>query len=56
MRRRRGVVVVVVAPQGFESRELPAEFATQDDFYPELLATFKAIVPLVRFLNEPLVG
>jgi uncharacterized protein (TIGR02453 family) len=41
--------------QFLAGRELPAEFATKDDFYPELLATFKAIVPLVRFLNEPLV-
>jgi uncharacterized protein (TIGR02453 family) len=40
--------------QFLAGRELPAEFATRDDFYPELLATFKAAVPLVRFLNEPL--
>jgi uncharacterized protein (TIGR02453 family) len=33
-------------------RELPAEFACSDDFYPELLRTFKALTPLVRFLNE----
>jgi uncharacterized protein (TIGR02453 family) len=37
-------------------REFPAEFATSPRFYPELLTTFKAIVPLVRFLNEPLTG
>jgi uncharacterized protein (TIGR02453 family) len=33
-------------------RELPAEFACGDDFYLELLRTFKALTPLVRFLNE----
>jgi uncharacterized protein (TIGR02453 family) len=35
-------------------RELEAEFAIEDRFYPELLRTFKAIAPLVRFLNTPL--
>ena len=40
--------------QFLAGRELPAEIATSDAFYPELLATFKAIVPLIRFLNEPL--
>jgi uncharacterized protein (TIGR02453 family) len=33
-------------------RELPAEFACSDEFYPELLRTFKALTPLVRFINE----
>jgi uncharacterized protein (TIGR02453 family) len=42
--------------QFLAGRELPAEFATSEEFYGELLATFKALVPLVRFLNEPLVG
>lgn len=37
-------------------RELPADFATAPTFYPTLLSTFKAIMPLVRFLNEPLEG
>ena len=36
-------------------RELPAAFACSPPFYPTLVATFKAIMPLVRFLNEPLV-
>ena len=36
-------------------REFPARFAHGRDFYPTLLATFKALMPLVRFLNEPLV-
>jgi len=35
-------------------RELPADFATRSEFYPTLVATFKAVMPLVRFLTEPL--
>lgn len=35
-------------------REFPPEFATSARFYPTLLATFEACMPLVRFLNEPL--
>jgi uncharacterized protein (TIGR02453 family) len=37
-------------------REFPAAFATSPGFYPALVATFKAIMPLVRFLTEPLAG
>jgi uncharacterized protein (TIGR02453 family) len=37
-------------------REEKGEFATRPDFYKHLVATFKALVPLCRFLNEPLVG
>jgi uncharacterized protein (TIGR02453 family) len=33
-------------------REWPPHFATSDRFWPELLGTFKAIMPLVRYLNE----
>ncbi len=40
--------------QFLAGREFPPEFATSRDFYPTLFATFKAIVPLIRFLNEPL--
>ena len=40
--------------QFLAGRELKAEFATSARFYPQLLSTFRAIVPLVRFLNEPL--
>ena len=36
-------------------REFPPEFATTREFYPMLLATFRAATPIVRFLNEPLV-
>jgi uncharacterized protein (TIGR02453 family) len=42
--------------QFIAGRERPAEIATDADFYPTLLKTFKAILPLVRFLNEPLTG
>ena len=35
-------------------REFPADFATSDRLYPTLVTTYKAIMPLVRFLNEPL--
>jgi uncharacterized protein (TIGR02453 family) len=35
-------------------REFPAAFAHDRAFYPTLVATFKALMPLVRFLNEPL--
>jgi uncharacterized protein (TIGR02453 family) len=40
--------------QFLAGREHPAEFATSDAFYPDLLRTFKAAVPIVRFLNAPL--
>ena len=33
----------------------PASLAYSKEFYPTLVATFKALMPLVRFLNEPLV-
>ncbi|HEY2433181.1 MAG TPA: DUF2461 domain-containing protein [Vicinamibacterales bacterium] len=36
--------------------EFPAAFAHSREFYPTLLATFKALMPLVRFLNAPLVA
>jgi uncharacterized protein (TIGR02453 family) len=42
--------------QFIAGREFPAELAADGRFYPTLLTTFKAILPLVRFLNEPLTG
>jgi uncharacterized protein (TIGR02453 family) len=36
--------------------ELPASMASNPVFYRRLLAVFRQIVPLVRFLNEPLVA
>jgi len=35
-------------------QEFPATLAYSRNFYPTLVATFKALMPLVRFLNEPL--
>ncbi len=37
-------------------REFPATLATSAEFYPTLLRTFRTLMPLVRFLNEPLVS
>jgi uncharacterized protein (TIGR02453 family) len=33
-------------------REFEPAFATSDRFYPELLRTFRALTPLLRFLNS----
>lgn len=35
-------------------REFPPQFATSSRFYPALLETYKAMMPLIRFLNAPL--
>src|SRR5438105_6535203 len=35
-------------------REYPVAFAYSRTFYPTLLRAFEALMPLVRFLNEPL--
>ncbi len=35
--------------------EYPPEFATSARFYPALVETFRSVMPLVRFLNEPFV-
>ena len=40
--------------QFLAGREFEPNFATSPGFYPELLKTFRGIVPLVRFLNAPL--
>jgi uncharacterized protein (TIGR02453 family) len=40
--------------QFIAGREFEAEFATSRNFYRELMATFRAVAPLVRFLNEGL--
>lgn len=37
-------------------REFEPEFATTREFYPALLETYRAIMPLIRFLNAPLVA
>ena len=41
--------------QFYGGAEFPAALAHSREFYPTLIATFKALMPLVRFLNEPLV-
>jgi len=40
--------------QFLAAREFPAQFATSAGFYPALIETYKTIMPLIRFLNEPL--
>ena len=40
--------------QFLAGREFEAEFATSGTFYRELLATFRAVAPLVRVLNRAL--
>jgi uncharacterized protein (TIGR02453 family) len=37
-------------------KEYEASFAASPRFYPELLGVFRALLPLVRFLNEPFTG
>ena len=37
-------------------REESAAYATSRDFYKNLVGTLKTLAPMVRFLNEPLVG
>ena len=41
--------------QFYGGAEFPASLAYSREFYPTLLSTFKALMPLVRFLNEPLI-
>ena len=41
--------------QFLAGRELTPAAATTAHFYPTLLDTFRVVVPLIRFLNEPLV-
>ena len=40
--------------QFLAGREFPPEFATTPEFYPALVETYKAMMPLIRFLNQPL--
>jgi uncharacterized protein (TIGR02453 family) len=42
--------------QFLAGREYDAAFATSPQFYPEVLRVFRAVVPLVRFLNTPLLA
>ena len=40
--------------QFLAGREYDPAFATSRRFYPELLRVFRAVAPVVRFLNAPL--
>ena len=40
--------------QFLAGREFAAEFALAPRFYPEVLTVFRAVAPLIRFLNAPL--
>ena len=42
--------------QFLAGREFPAGFASSPTFYPGLVAVFKRVAPLIRFLNEPLLA
>jgi uncharacterized protein (TIGR02453 family) len=42
--------------QFLAGKEFRAEFATSPRFYPELLRIFRAVAPLLRFLNRPLLA
>ena len=42
--------------QFLAGREFPASLSTSSQFYPTILATFKAATPLIRFLNEGVEG
>lgn len=42
--------------QFYGGAEFPAALAHSREFYPTLIVTFKALMPLVRFLNDALVG
>ncbi len=42
--------------QFLAAREWPPSFASSPRFYPELLKTFRALAPMIRFLGEPLVA
>lgn len=44
----------LVYRQFLAGRELPPRAATTARLYPALLETFRVVVPLIRFLNEPL--
>jgi uncharacterized protein (DUF2461 family) len=42
--------------QFLAGREFAPSFATAPRFYDGLLGVFRRIAPLMRFLNEPLIG
>lgn len=46
----------LVHKQFMTFREESGTFATSKDFYKNLLATFKTLSPMVKFMNEPLIA
>jgi uncharacterized protein (TIGR02453 family) len=42
--------------QFMAGREFPASFAASPRFYAGVLAVFRQVAPLTKFLNEPLIG
>ncbi|MGH9349586.1 MAG: DUF2461 domain-containing protein [Vicinamibacterales bacterium] len=42
--------------QFLAGREYPADFASDARFYPQVLAVFRHVAPMVRFLNTPLLA
>ena len=42
--------------QFLASRQFEPDFATSPAFFPEVVQTFKALLPMIRLLNEPIVG
>jgi uncharacterized protein (TIGR02453 family) len=42
--------------QFLAGRQFPATFATSPRFYPRVINLFRQIAPLIKFLNEPLLG
>ena len=46
----------LVYKQFLGAREEAAAFAARPDFYRQLLGTFRALAPLVAFLNEPILA
>src|SRR5215471_267674 len=42
--------------QFLAGRSFPSTLAATPKFHPQIVAVFKQVAPLARFLNEPLVG
>ena len=42
--------------QFLAGREFEADLAVRDRFYPQVLSIFRAVAPLARFLNAPLLA
>jgi uncharacterized protein (TIGR02453 family) len=42
--------------QFLASRQIKPELVTTPAFYPEVIRTFKTLLPMIRFLNNPITG